>query len=106
MPWSPGRWLSLEGLHQVHPSHSAHQYLRLCPSGEGESRIRKRTLTFTGQLLGAENRPGCSHVPWEPTVGQELFPLILSKRQLRLRGTEKLIILPQVTELLMWTRGC
>lgn len=53
MPWSPGRRLSPECLHQFLPSHSAHQYLRLCTSGEGVSH-----MAFTG----------CSHVSQETTA--------------------------------------
>ena len=38
-------------------------------------------------------------------MGQELLPLLLQKRKLRLRGTERLIVLPKVTQLLMWRPG-
>ena len=62
-PWSPGRRFSPECLHQVLPSHSAHQYLRLCVSGEGVSHV-----AFTGQLLCAENSTGHYHVSWETTA--------------------------------------
>ena len=66
--WSPGRWLSLECLHQVGPFHGAHQDLGLCTSGEGESRIRKEKLASAGHRLCAKNCTGCSRVSQEPTA--------------------------------------
>lgn len=91
------------------PLHGAHQYLRLWTSGEGEekSHIMKKELSFTGLLRCAKNYAGCSHDSREHTapVGQELLSPILQKRKPRLRGTERLVVLPKVTQLLTWRSG-
>lgn len=88
------------------PSHCAHQDLRLCTSGEGESHIRKKT-----HLLGSDYVPRT--VPGIPMSlrnlqqpsGSGAIAAHFQKRKLRLRDTERLIILPQVTELLVWRWG-
>ena len=50
LSWSPGGWLSLEGLHQLCPSHGAHQGLGLWTGreGDGKSHVMKRNFCFLG----------------------------------------------------------
>lgn len=52
LSWSPGGWLSLEGLHQLCPLDSAHQGLGLWTGreGDGKSHIMKKELLFPGLL--------------------------------------------------------
>lgn len=74
---------------------------------ERERLIMKKEMAFLGTDYVPRTMLGVltSLRNLEQPMGQELLSLILQKRKLRLRDTERLIVLPNVTQLLTWRCG-